>query len=327
MLSELDRLHWSVIQFGLEARSFIDLEGLPASVIRSALGASLRRMVCITRLPDCTDCSFRWTCTYGYLFETPPSPEGPHLRKLQHVPRPYVVRRPGLHERQFTPGMMLTVEVLLIGRARLYLPYLTLALLQLEERGLGRGRRAGNGRFRLTSVQALQPDGTCCPVYDAARRQIQTEIPVWKFSDLTADELLFSNSRLLLRTITPLRLKADRRLARRFTFRVLIRSILSRLSSLATFHVDTTLSLDYRGLLRQAEAVRICEDRMQWLDGPTRYSSRQRTRLRQGGLVGEVILEDVSPELRALLRLGAELHVGHSTVMGLGRYTIAPLSE
>jgi len=325
MLNEtgLARLRWSVVRFELAVSSPVDLGDLPASTVRGALGAALRRMVCITRLPACTDCPFRWPCIYGYLFETPPSPDGRYLRGLQDVPRPYVVRRPGLEERRFAPGERLTVELRLVGRARMYLPYLTLALVRLEENGLGRGRREGGGRFRLASAHALRPDGSLQQVYDAATRQVLAEVPEWSAAELLADEQPAEVARL--RAIAPLRLKAQGRLVRQLTYRVLLRSVLSRLSSLAAFHAETELKLDYAGLLRRAEAVRVREDRMQWRDDLQRYSGRQRTTMRQGGLVGEIIFEGVPPETWPLLRLGAELHVGHSTVMGLGAYELLPL--
>jgi len=319
----LARLRWSVVRFELEARTPVDLGDLPASTVRGALGAALRRMVCITRLPACTDCPFRWPCVYGYLFETPPPPDGKYLRGLQDVPRPYIVRQPGTEAQRFAPGKQLVVELRLVGRARIYLPYLTLALMRLEESGLGRGRREGGGRFRLVAAYALKPGGAQQPIYEATTRQVMADVPEW-----TAAELLDGESparTVLLRAPVPLRLKAQGRLVRRLTYRVLLRSILSRLSSLAVFHAETELQLDYAGLLRQAEAVRVREDRMQWRDDLQRYSGRQRTTMRQGGLVGEIVFEDIPPETWPLLRLGAELHVGHSTVMGLGTYELQPI--
>ena len=321
--SGLARLRWSVVRFELEAVSPIDLGDLPASTVRGALGAALRRMVCITRLPTCTDCPFRWPCVYGYLFETPPPPDGRFLRGLQDVPRPYVVRRPGLEERRFAPGERLTVELLLVGRARMYLPYLTLALVRLEESGLGRGRRDGGGRFRLVAAQALRPDGSLQQVYDAGARQVLADVPEWTAAELLAGDSPAST--VLLRASVPLRLKAQGRLVRRLTYRILLRSVLGRLSSLAAFHAETELQLDYADLLRRAEAVRVREDRMQWRDDLQRYSGRQRTTMRQGGLVGEIVFEGVPPETWPMLRLGAALHVGHSTVMGLGAYELRPL--
>ncbi|SHK45837.1 Uncharacterized conserved protein [Rhodothermus profundi] len=315
---------WSVIQFDLDVCAPIDLGSMPAATIRGALGASLRRLVCITRLSDCTDCPFRWPCIYGYLFETPPPPGGQQLRKLQNVPRPYVVRRPKLHERQFVPGTTLQIELLLIGRARMYLPYLMLALQRLETQGIGRGRREGTGRFRLVLARALRPDGTYDVVYDRTCRQVLAEVPAWRPADLLSSG--YPGEVMRLRTNTPLRLKAAGHLVRKLTFRILLRSILSRLSSLAAFHAETTLQLDFASLLRQAEAVRTREDRLQWFDGLQRYSKRQRTTMRLGGLVGEIIFEGISPELWAWLTLGAALHVGHGAVMGLGHYDIEPVS-
>jgi hypothetical protein len=43
-----------------------------------------------------------------------------------------------------------------------------------------------------------------------------------------------------------------------------------------------------------------------------------------GGLLGSVVLRDVSPAVRALLLIGSVIHVGKACVFGHGGYTITP---
>jgi len=60
---------------------------------------------------------------------------------------------------------------------------------------------------------------------------------------------------------------------------------------------------------------------LRWYDWE-RYSSRQETRMRLGGLVGEVEFEGELAEFLPYLFLGELIHLGKGTSFGLGRYGV-----
>jgi hypothetical protein len=68
-----------------------------------------------------------------------------------------------------------------------------------------------------------------------------------------------------------------------------------------------------------AARVRTVEQDLKWFDWE-RYSSRQRTTMRLGGLVGRVTFEGGLASFRPLFAAGEVAHAGKGTSFGLGRY-------
>jgi hypothetical protein len=107
---------------------------LPAyagSAWRGALGHSLRRTVCVTRLPTCTGCLLVGSCAYPYVFETPPPPQAQKMRRYTAAPHPFVLEVPcpdGTGE-----DLPYRLGLVLFGRGNQYLPYLVQALQQAGE--------------------------------------------------------------------------------------------------------------------------------------------------------------------------------------------------
>lgn len=68
--------------------------------------------------------------------------------------------------------------------------------------------------------------------------------------------------------------------------------------------------------------VTIQEAELRWRDW-TRYSSRQKTQMKMGGLLGSIRLpgEQIEP-FWPVIQLGQWVHAGKGSVMGLGKYRI-----
>ncbi|MGE5586784.1 MAG: CRISPR system precrRNA processing endoribonuclease RAMP protein Cas6, partial [Clostridia bacterium] len=102
------------------------------------------------------------------------------------------------------------------------------------------------------------------------------------------------------------------------------RSLLRRTSSLLYFHHGTRLDMDFRGFISEAETVRLAAHNTTWVDWE-RYSSRQDSRMKLGGLVGAATYEFSHARLAGFflpwLVLGEYVHVGKGCTFGLGRFT------
>ena len=288
---------------------------LPAyagSAWRGAFGHALKRLVCVTREPRCPDCLLYRSCSYPYLFETPPDPAVAMLRKYPAAPHPFLLEPPADTRRPLVAGEETVLDLTLFGRGHHYLPYVLHALGQAAERGVGTDR----GRLTLTGVSQQttsgwisihQPDGPLTPLPP----MIPQPPPI--------------PNRLTLVIKTPLRLAVDNDHVTPETFRFthLFGSLLRRISLLIAFHGDRPLETDFAALARAADAVPLATTRLRWRDW-TRYSSRQRTAVPMGGLVGELELAGVSLEpFWPWLWLGQWTHAGKGAVMGLGRYRLA----
>lgn len=350
MMSIAFTLRVGTYTFTMRAEVEAWLPRFKGSTLRGAFGNALKRAVCIRRDLNCEICLVRPSCVYTHLFETLP-PEGvTAFRRQQYAPHPYVLEPPLEEKQRYAPGERLTFGLTLLGRAIDYLPYVIFAIDQAGRKGLGQRR----GRFILESVAWRPPDGEDHVIYDGASQRLksgsfsmsaeewiarrQSRISNLEFSHLSCapgadarttrreSEISSSqSSNLCLTFLTPTRLRVQKDLQDRISFELLMRSLLRRLWQLVLVHGEGELSLDHRALFERAGSVRVVRSELRWLDWE-RYSHRQRTKMKLGGLVGKVEYSfaeaaDIA-EFLPLLILGEVLHIGASTTFGLGKYEV-----
>jgi hypothetical protein len=65
---------------------------------------------------------------------------------------------------------------------------------------------------------------------------------------------------------------------------------------------------------------------LQWKD-LKRYSNRQKKKVPMGGLVGEMVIQDLDPWLHTWLQAAELLHVGKGAAMGLGRVELQGIAH
>jgi hypothetical protein len=361
---EFSSLPISCYRLGLRAREAGDLPLFLGSTLRGAFGHALKEAVCVMEHRDCARCMLAERCLYPYLFETPAPPDLPLLRGQQQAPRPFVLTppvletpevkideppprqegaqglsitraanafegsrasaaRPTVERRRLTAGGELSFGLLLIGRATEYLPYVVYALSNLARRGLG----AGRARFELVEVAALDERGEARVIYTERSPRIAPHgFATRSLGEFVRARLegLPDGGALGLRFLTPTRVRVDGDLQAGLSFPLLVRNLLRRVSLLMAVHGRELLDVDYRALISRAERVETRSAALRWWDWE-RYSSRQETKMKLGGFVGEVEyagggLEEFLP----LVAAGEILHVGTGTSFGLGRYRIMP---
>jgi hypothetical protein len=284
------------------------------SMLRGAFGHSLRRLVCVLG-PDqpCATCPLRRTCAYSRIFEPSREDGAPSfLRGGDEVVRPYVFE-PRSAGGPLAPGGSLEFDLLLFGQAVELQASTILAVQRMARAGLGK-RRA---RFRLVQADAVDPalpprrlfaEGT--PFDGAPAPPVS---PRWE---------PLPGPAVALRLATPLRLKVRDHLTDRPRFRDLAFAMLRRSLELAQAHVpDTDLDWGFQPLLDQASEIRIAAADLAWQD-QERWSQRQQTAMRLGGVIGTMVLEgDLTPFV-PLLRTAEVVHLGKGTTFGLGRVEV-----
>ncbi|MDI9469765.1 MAG: CRISPR system precrRNA processing endoribonuclease RAMP protein Cas6 [Acidobacteria bacterium] len=289
------------------------LHGYTGSVWRGALGHALKKVVCVTRHSACMSCLVYRSCPYPYIFETPPPPGAQKMRKYTAAPHPFLIEPPAGPE-----GDAYDLGLTLIGRGNGYLSYLIHALQRAGEQGLGKGRIS----VELTGVwQAL-------PAESERWKQIYEPGGILEAGPPDVAVVPAAPDMVRITFETPTRLQRDAHLVtpRRFRFSDLFGPLLRRVSMLSAFHTDTPLETDFAGLMERARRVEAVGAKLVWKDW-TRYSSRQRTTMQMGGLIGEIVVDLTEGfQLWPYLWLGQWLHVGKGTSMGLGRYTIGAAS-
>jgi hypothetical protein len=117
---------------------------------------------------------------------------------------------------------------------------------------------------------------------------------------------------------TPLRLKFANRLNAELPFHLLVRAALRRISTLFACYGDGEPTLDYQGLVRESQKVRIADNHLEWFDW-RRYSNRQNEAMLMGGIIGSVTYEGIIGDYLPLLDLCKKFHIGKQTSFGLGK--------
>jgi len=306
--------------FTLRVEQDMPLPPYKGGVLRGAFGAALRRLTCARPgHGECDDCLLRARCPYAYLFRTPVPHSAEVLRTYSEVPHPFALEPPLDQRPLYHPGEELSFGLVLAGQGILYLPYFLAVFQELGRLGLG-PRRA---RFALEQVHAVHPlQGERTLVYRAADERVEEHDLGAGPAEISAHAAALPAGRVSLRFLTPTRLKYADRYVVRPAFHVLVRRLLSRVSSLAYFHGGERWEADFRGLIARAQDVRAAHMDTRWVDWE-RYSTRQEARMVLGGFVGQVTYEgDGLGEFLPLLLLGSLVHVGKACTFGHGWYQV-----
>lgn len=289
---------YKILNFTLIAETEIKLPDFKGSALRGGFGNILRKITCVLKRLDCTECALKLKCIYAYIFETPPDAQAEilNMNKYEKVPHPFVFEPPVTRKRIFSPDEEIQLKLILIGKATEYAPHFVFSISELGKAGIGKGR----GNFRIKEV------------FSTNLREIS----------LNDKSIYETTEHITIKAITPVRIKYNRDLVRKLEFHILIRSLLRRLSLLYYFHVKRQLPiLDIKALIEKAEKIKIIKDGTYWYDWE-RYSSRQNSRMKLGGVVGEITYEGNIAPFMPYLRAGEILHVGKGTSFGLGKYEI-----
>jgi len=236
-----------------------------------------------------------------------------------------VLEPPPPGQRDYAPGERLSLGLTLIGPAAELLPYLIHALQRAGERGLGRE----NARFRLLEVlQETQPGSDDWrPVFQTpvgTLNAFRSQAP----SAVTGPHPVVPPDPLQLELLTPLRIKQRGHYVRphQLDARALLGTLATRIERLGALYgsLHPTEGVKREVLHAAIDQVQVKPSALRWIDW-TRYSSRQRTHMQLGGLLGTLQLSGpgLAP-LWPLIALGQWLHLGKNTSFGLGRYRLLP---
>lgn len=178
------------------------------------------------------------------------------------------------------------------------LPYVLSALHKmLHETGLGVERK----KYQIKSI-------TCndIKVYEDGKFNLEkTKIDTVNVSN--------PHSNLRLKLITPLRIKSENKLERNtIDLKQILQSIQNRLCELKNEEKTKLIFEPHYKLIKSD---------INFLD-LSRYSNRQKTKMKFGGLIGEMIFDEVDPQSFQLLKIAEIIGVGKQTVFGLGEVKI-----
>ncbi|MEW6419017.1 MAG: CRISPR system precrRNA processing endoribonuclease RAMP protein Cas6 [Nitrospirota bacterium] len=318
--NELKYLTFARFIFHTRALNRFRLPIYKGSTFRGGFGNNLKRTVCINRNGDCGNCILQPKCVYSYVFETRPLQDSRVKIDLTDVPRPYVLVPPDTGKDVFDAEEPFEFSMALFGKAIDYLPYVLFVFQQLGEHGIGRER----GRFYIESVKN-ERFGDEIEIFNAKTGCLKGNIHIYSsenFLYLYENLIAMNPKTMRIEFVTPFRMKIDGHLRDDFTFFDFFRSLLNRLYFIARFHCGGDNERRQRELLELSKGVEITGRNLRWHDW-IRYSSRQKTEMYMGGVVGDFTISGNLVPFMPFLKVGEYTHTGKATSMGLGRYSIS----
>jgi hypothetical protein len=308
------------LRLTLEAKEPLFLPPYKGSTLRGGFGASFRKVSCVMTQQDCQTCQLNQQCAYAYIFETPRLNDIALSHQADNFPHPFIIEPPLSQQTRFHTGEQFEFRLVLIGKAIDYLPYFLLCFFQLGFMGIGRGR----GKFELKSVDSFEDLAlqTTRQLYDGATQKIIGTPTTFSLDDFFAIAPLTQFNAITVDFKTPTRITQNNKLIMELPFDLFMRNLLRRVSLLGRIHCGSDWDLPYKAILDQAaNQVRLVDSHTTWYDWE-RYSNRQQTRMKMGGIIGALTYEGELEPFLPLITLGQFTHIGKNTTFGLGKYIV-----
>jgi len=315
----MENFNLAKYEIDLIASGPLFLPPFKGSSLRGALTMQFKRLVCHQpTVKSCEGCEREYDCPYAYIFETPVQPDQKGTVGYSKFPRPFVIEPPLDSRQEYEAGEVLRMHLILFGKAIEYLPYFVVTLRELGSSGLG----ARRSPFELGIICAVDDlKGRREVVYDPNDAVVRATTISLRFADALRHAAKLPKDHITIRFLTCTRLMHQSHAIFKPDFHILIRNLLRRLSLLSAGHCGEWPDLDYAGLHKEAENVKIACGRLErvyW----EHVSSRQGQRIPHEGIVGEVRYQGDLANFLPFLVLGMFTHVGDSPVFGMGKYQI-----
>ncbi len=310
-----------------EVVSRVVLNEHKGSALRGVLFNSLRKAGCSHReLQSCRPCPLVEVCPVSFLL----APVDDAARRGGDVPRPFAIQPPLGQQNIYEPGDDFEFGLTLFARSVNFLPYLVLALGDLEREGLGAKYEQAPGRWRRGTLKVRQIvahnpiTGEEQSLFELGRRGVET--PDLAVTAEQIEQLTSTDTGKLLKVEldfhTPTRLIADGKPQMAPSLPVLAQRLVERLSSLSREYGAQELVLDFQAIMVEAEAAVLVESRVRWATVRS-YSRRQEQDLSLSGFMGEAVYVGQFQHLLPLLAWGQLIQVGKDVTKGNGWYTLS----
>jgi len=301
-------LKYATFKFNLEFETKAKLPRYKGDILRGALGKNLRDICCPLKHIYCNECILSSNCVYYSFFE---SKVVKSEKKSPNRPLPFIIEPFDIQKKDFLPKDKMSFNLILIQDSINFLPHITYSIINMGKRGIGFNKKQGFGKFKLTSI--LQGDNL---IYNEVENKL---IKNYNLSCLNIEEFNNKVSKIKIEFITPFRVKYRNKLAYDFDFQVIVRACLRRISQLEETYFGREPEIDYRSIVYSSKDVKKIYENKKWFEIP-RYSFRQNTRMKLGGLIGEAIYEGDIGKFYPLLRYCEIVHIGKQTSFGFGKF-------
>lgn len=299
-------------RFVFKATESIILPDYQGSTWRGLLGHGLRKTACVTGQPTCKGCLLIESCVYNQIFESHAS--GTNQNRYTNHPHPFTLQIDDVNKKTVEADDHLQLGITLFAH-RTGLAYLIQGFLIAGRSGIGKTR----GKFELTEVLCERQPGS-----DDWR-------PVWRHDSNAITEtdnatlsIPQAPNQVTIRLLSPLRSKRQGKLLgpREFDNTQFLTQLWRRIHELSHFYSKQTNTVPIPTPKDRPDHMTTENASLSWKDW-TRYSSRQKSTMQMGGVIGSWTVTDKRlTEWWPMLWYGQWVHLGKATSMGLGCYRL-----
>ena len=303
--------------FGLRFEKGIAFRSPASFIFRNNIGFQLKRLTCILRSSECGSCILNKTCIYSSVYETPIDKNNKIIKGRDRASHPYLVYSDaptGLKTER------INIDIVLIGTAVNYFPYILLTMINIGKSGILRDRI----HFDVESV--LCQGKSVLNRKDDYCENVSPLIWDWDGSALAENK----NERIkevALAFLSPLRIKHNGKLVSTITYKDILYGAARRVDILDNLFGNGSLAsrgvtADSLGFIESASNGKEFLSRLKWTDY-SRYSARQKQSMQMGGLMGKAVVKGAfsSKEL-AFLKAAELFHIGKNASFGLGKVEV-----
>ncbi|NCD06525.1 MAG: CRISPR system precrRNA processing endoribonuclease RAMP protein Cas6 [Spirochaetia bacterium] len=263
----------------------------PSIIFRSVLGAQLKKITCVLKNNKCQECVLKDNCVYACFFETPIDKNHNILLGRDKAPHPFTLNVVLIND------ISATVEIVFIGKSKNYIPYITLALERAGCEGVSKSRTL----FKIINIKNNNSS------FNFDIKTISDLSKKWPFDTSLVD---FNKIKFL----TPCRIKKQGHYLDNILANDFVIAMERRISILDKIYGDGTF------VIKDIEPDIISYSLNQkWVD-LNYYSSRQKTALKIGGVVGELLIpNEVDKYYLQIFQASEIFNIGKNISMGLGK--------
>lgn len=277
-----------------------------AVTFRGAFGKAFRNIECRMPQLDCRECFLQSQCLF-YRYCMRSNPGG------KHPVKPYIFEAPDGGPGVVEPGKAVSFIITLVGEAVEKLELFLAIFEEMGRCGLGKIR----GRCYLDEVYSISDDDYT-PVYLKSSGHKILNSPVKRSWSEFCEPLDRDIERIRVQFLTPARIQNQGRLVDELPFHVLAIRLINRILDIDMEYCGGGLNFPVQDLVKKAEKeVYVRTQNIRWYDW-SRYSLHQNTKMKLGGIVGEIEYQGNITLFIPFLLLGEYIHVGKQSTFGNG---------
>ena len=274
------------------------------STLRGALGQELRTASCVDRDSPCTVCPRPDRCAVGALFDDPAVIDAVSSQRQlgeeggqasgQNAggfdrPRPYILAPPPRRRGNYASGETIRFGVTLVGRARIWFPWVVAAMT-----GIGRARHQRRATALVASANRCGPSRADLIEFEPATLGVGQVLPELDATRIVADGPP-ATSQAIVALVTPADLKQKGRRLDQLDGPTFFRRLIRRIGTLVETYGNPppdAREFDYRALASLADQV-VVQDQQVSVQSWERYSGRLDAKHPLSGLVGQALLTGI----------------------------------